>query len=74
MAVIEDADYSPECRAKTLTAREIKPLDFSICQTNEAYRRNCKFARDLGHGIVICKHPLHAEIVARTVAADNKTG
>ena len=60
----------PVCRARTLAGIQGKPLGFAVCQTNEDYRRHCKFAHDFGHGIATCHHPLHEEIVARTVAAD----
>ena len=59
-----------ECCARTLAGIKDKPLGFAVCQTNDDYRRRCKFAHDLGYGIVTCHHPRHEEIVARTVAAD----
>lgn len=62
----------PECRARTLAGEKDKLLGFAVCQTNDDYRRCCKFADNLGRGIATCHHPRHTEIVARTVAADQK--
>ena len=64
--------YGPECRARTLRGSQDAPLGFAICQTPETVvtRLGCKFSHDLGFSIVVCRHPRHAEIVARTLVTD----
>lgn len=62
--------YDPECRARTLREPQDAALGFAICHTNPDVRRHCKAAFDLGFSIVLCRHPLYTEIVARTATAD----
>ena len=62
--------YSADCRARALSQKGDRPVGFAVCKTNIEYRRYCKFAHDFGHDIVACNHPLHEEIVARTISAD----
>jgi len=53
--------FDKQCRAKLYFP------DFSICLNNK--KSNCQFALHFGFGL-LCKHPLHKEIVARTIADD----
>ena len=59
--------YAPECRASPLNGKSARHLNVSMCRTKDSSA--CKFADQLGDDIVLCRHPLHAEIVARTEAS-----
>ena len=60
--------FDPRCRARKPTQPNMIPRGFAICHAM-GYDP-CQYAVDLGQRLVLCRHPLHADIVARTVATD----